>query len=153
MSTELEKAIWELTRRMRLLKILQQEAGEEDLTERDTMILGLLNERSSMTVSEVAAAIPNVSDSTISTNITRLWREKRMVSKTMSPQDQRTTVVALTDEGKKAIDAFNRQRTERFSKLFQALQVTDDEKELLLKIISRALKFFDKYLNLGKSTQ
>ena len=153
MSPELEKAIWELTRRMQLLRILQQEQADEDLTERDAMILSLLNERSSMTVSKIAEAIPNASDSTISINITKLWREKQMVSKIISPQDKRTTVVALTDEGKKAIGAFNKQRTERFNKLFQALQVTDNEKELLLKIISRAVKFFDKYLELDKSTR
>jgi DNA-binding MarR family transcriptional regulator len=115
------------------------------------MILRLLNERGKMTVSQIAAAEPNVSDSTISTNITKLWRDKQMVSKTISPENQRTTIVELTDKGKKAIEVVNKQRAERFKTLFQALEVTDDEKQVLLKILNRAIPFFDKHLGLDKT--
>ena len=153
MGPELEKAIHELTLRMRLLRAIQEdEASAENLTERDAMILGLLNERGKMTVSEIAAASPNVSDSTISTNVTKLWRDKRMVSKTISPENQRTTIVKLTDKGKKTIEVLNKQRAERFKKLFQAIEVTDDEKQVLLKILARAIPFFDRLLRLDKST-
>ena len=124
----------------------------EGLTERDVMILELLNKREKMTVSEIAAADPNVSDSTISTDVTKLWRDKKMVSKTISPENQRTTIVELTEKGKKAIEVINKQRTERFKTLFQAIEVTDDEKQVLLKILARAIPFFDKHLRLDKNT-
>ncbi|RKY12396.1 MAG: hypothetical protein DRP52_04700, partial [Planctomycetota bacterium] len=48
------------------------------------------------------------SDSTISVNITKLWREKRMVSKTKDPENQRTTIVELTEAGKRAIEIYNK---------------------------------------------
>jgi len=151
MGPDLEKAILEISLRMRLLKAMQEdESPSAGLTERDVTILRLLDERCKMTVSQIAAAEPNVSDSTISTNITKLWRDKQMVSKTISPENQRTTIVELTDKGKKAIEVVNKQRTERFKTLFQALEVTDDEKQVLLKILNRAIPFFDKHLGLDK---
>ena len=137
MGPDLEKAILEISLRMRLLKAMQEdESHPEDLTERDVMILGLLNERGRMTVSQIAAADPNVSDSTISTNITKLWRDKQMVSKTISPENQRTTIVELTDKGSKAIELVNQQRAERFKTLFKAIEVTDDEREVFVRSIS-----------------
>jgi len=154
MGPDLEKAILEISLRMRLLKATQEdESLSEGLTERDVMILELLSERGKMTVSQIAAANPNISDSTISTNITKLWREKQMVSKTISPANQRTTIVELTDKGKKAIGLVNKQRAERFNTLFHALEVTDGEKDVLLKILNRAIPFFDKHLGFDKSTK
>jgi len=151
MGPDLEKAILELSFRMRLLKAVQEDKSpSENLTDRDVMILQLLNERGKMTVSQIAAADPNASDSTISTNITKLWHSKKMVSKTISPENQRTTIVELTEKGKKAIELFNKQQAKRFKTLFQAIEVTDDEKQVLLKILNRAIPFFDKHLGLDK---
>ena len=153
MGPDLEKAILEISLRMRLLRAMQEDKSYSgELTERDVMILGLLSERAKMTVSEIAAADPNVSDSTISTTITKLWRDKQMVSKTISPENQRTTIVELTDKGKEAIEVVNKQRAERFRTLFHAIKVTDDEKQVLLKILARAIAFFDKHLGLDSST-
>jgi len=150
MGPDLEKAIHEISLRMRLLRAIQEEESPfQDLTERDEMILSLLNERGRMTVSQIAAADPNVSSSTISTSITKLWRDKKLVSKTISPENQRTTIVELTEKGKKAVEIINQQRTERFQVLFDAIKVTDDEKEILIKVLTRAIAFFDKHLGLN----
>ena len=151
MGPDLEKAILEITLRMRLLKAMQEEQSPSELTERDVMILELLSTQGKMTVSQIASASPNVSDSTISTNITKLWRDK-MLSKTISPDNQRTTNVELTEKGKNALEVVNKQRTERFNTLFHALEVTQEEKQVLLKIMARAITFFDKHLGLEKST-
>ena len=152
MGPDLEKGIHEISLRMRLIRAMQEEKSHsEDLTERDVMILELLNEQGRMTVSQIAAADPNVSDSTISTNVTKLWRDKKMVSKTISPENQRITVVELTDKGKKAVELVNKQRAERFQALFEAIKVSDDEKQVLIRILNRANAFFDKYLELDKS--
>ena len=80
----------------------------ENLSKRDMIILNVLSQRGKMSVSEIANAIPNASDSTISVNITKLWREKQMVSKTKDPENQRTTIVELTEAGKKAIEIYNK---------------------------------------------
>jgi len=154
MGPDLEKAILEISLKMRLLKAMQEDKSPlENLTERDVMILQLLNERGKMTVSQIAAADPSASDSTISTNITKLWRDRKMVSKTISPENQRTTIVELTEKGKKAIEIINKQRSERFNTLFHAINVTDDEKHVLLNIVTRAIAFFDRHLGLNKNAK
>jgi DNA-binding MarR family transcriptional regulator len=152
MGPDLTKAIHEISLRMRLLRAGQEdESASEGLTQRDTLILELLNERGRMTISQIAQAYPTISDSTISTNITKLWRDNKMVSKTISPENQRTTIVELTDIGRKAIELVKQQRAERYQTLFDAINVTDGEKEVFTKILTRAIAFFDNYLGLGKA--
>ena len=148
MGPDLENAIQQLSLRMRLIKAVQEDTSVSDnLSERDVLILDLLNQKGPMTVSEIALSNPNSSESTISTNITRLWRDKQMVSKTISPQNQRTTIVELTEKGRDAIKVFNWQQTARFKTLFDAINVTDEEKQILIRVIARAIPFFDKHLS------
>ncbi len=152
MGPDLAKAILDLSFRMRLLRAMQEEKSSSDcLTERDIMILDLLNSHSKMTISQISAAYPGVSNSTVSTTITKLWRDKKMVSKIISPENQRTTIVELTDKGKKAIELINKDRAERFRTLFESLNVSDQEKDVLLKVNLRAIAYFDKYLSLIKA--
>lgn len=151
MQPDLEKAILDLSFRMRLLRIMQEDQSPAaSLTERDATILSLLKKFGKLTISQIAEAAPNVSNSTISTNVTKLWRDKKMVSKTITPENQRTTMVELTEKGKEAIEVFDKLRAERFKTLLQAIKVTDEEKQVLLKVIARAIPFFDKHLGLYK---
>lgn len=153
MVPKLASLIEELSARMRRLKAMQEEQSpSEHLTERDVLILSLLHEHGRMTVSQIAAAEANASDSTISTNITKLWRDQKMVSKTTSPEDQRTTIIELTDKGREKIETVNKQRAERYRKLFEAINVTDDEKMVLMRVLTRTIDFFDKHPGLNKST-
>jgi DNA-binding MarR family transcriptional regulator len=69
-----------------------------------------------------------------------------MVSKTISPENQRVTIVELTDKGRKALEILKKQRAERFKTLFHAIKVTNDEQQVFIKVLNRAIKFFDKYL-------
>jgi DNA-binding MarR family transcriptional regulator len=141
MGPDLTKAIHEISLRMRLLRAVQEEkSSAEGLTERDVIILELLNERGKMTISQIAQAYPAISDSTISTNITRLWRDDKM-----------TTIVELTEKGKKAIELIKAQRAERYQTLFNAINVTSDEKVVFTRILTRAIAFFDEYLGLNKT--
>lgn len=144
---DLEKTIQELATRMRLLKAIQEDKDHLALTDRDTVILRLLNERGQMTVSEIASADPTASDSTISTNITKLWRDKRMVSKTISPLSQRVTIVEITEEGKKALETVTRQQSERIKAFLEAIQVTDEEREVLIDVFKRATGFMDEHFD------
>ncbi|MDY6862254.1 MAG: winged helix DNA-binding protein [Thermodesulfobacteriota bacterium] len=154
MGHDLELAINKISFRMRLLRAMQEDNAYTDgLTERDIMILDLLNERGKMTVSEISSAGLNVSDSTISVNVSKLWREKQMVSKTISPENQRTTIVELTDKGRKAVETYRRQHAERFKTLFQAINVTDDEQGVLMQVLSRAIQYFDEYLGLNRANK
>jgi len=58
--------------------------------------------------------------------------------------------VELTEKGKQTVELINQQRAERFQVLFDAIKVTDDEKEILIKVLDRAIAFFDKHLGLDK---
>ncbi len=154
MDTSLAKGIEELSLRMRLMRAAQEEASNtNELTEREAMILGLLREVGPRAVSQIAQCYPNFGESTISTDITRLWRDKGMVSKNISPQNQRTTIVELTEKGKNAIDLYFSRRAERFKALLQAVEVSDSEKKILLKVINRAVSFFDKHLGLKAASE
>ncbi len=148
MGPDLEKSIHELSMRMRLIKAAQEDKSPDELSERDVFLLQLLDGRNKMAVSEIASAYPEVSESTISTAVTRLWRDKGLVSKTISPANQRVTIVQLTDMGKAALETEMQQRTQRMNSLFLAIQVTDEEKEILVRVFNRATNFFDEHLEL-----
>jgi DNA-binding MarR family transcriptional regulator len=150
MEIELEKAMRELGNRMQLLKALQENGEISSLTDRDILILNILAERGRMNVSEIRAIEPGVSESTMSINITKLWH-KKLVSKTISPDNQRTTIVELTKAGQKAIEIYNEQRAKRIKMLFNAINVTDEEKNVLIRVFGRATEFFDRQFGLDGS--
>jgi DNA-binding MarR family transcriptional regulator len=126
----------------------EQKEMVEQLSERDILLLQLIAERGKMTVSEIAAAYPTVSESTISTTLTKLWRERGLVSKTISPENQRITHVELTDKGQKALEEVMKNRGASYNALFHAIQVTDDEREVLIRICHRAVEYMDEHLGL-----
>jgi DNA-binding MarR family transcriptional regulator len=144
MRPELEKAMLEISLRMRLIRAIQEgAANSEDLTERDILLLELLYQKGKMNVLQISAAFPKVSDATISTTLTNLWRNKKLVSKTVNPNDQRITIIELTDKGKKAVETVQKQRAERLKTFFRAIELTEQEQEVLLTIFNRAVAFFD----------
>jgi DNA-binding MarR family transcriptional regulator len=152
MAFDLEKAVLELSGQMRLLKASQEDGSNSaGLSERDVLLLELLNGRGRMSVSQLAGAFGKVSGSTISTSITRLWRDKKMVSKAISPDNQRVTMVELTDKGRQALDAIRQQQSERFKAFFRAIDVNEKESEVFLRILKRAIKFFNEYPGLKKN--
>jgi DNA-binding MarR family transcriptional regulator len=151
MVQELGKLIDELGMRMRLLRATQENGAPlAELSERDILLLELLDGRGRMTVSEIAAAYPHVSESTISTDITHLWRNKKLVSKTINPDNQRITFVELTEKGRETLSVIRRQRTERLATLFRAMGFSDEERQVMERVTSRAIEYFDEHLGLKK---
>ena len=150
MGPEFEKAINELSLRMRMIRAIQEDAAPSDaLSERETLILQLLGERGQMTVTQIAEAWPNVSESTISMTITKLWRKRGLVSKTISPENQRVTLVELTDKGVRELETTLAQRSERIKALFDSIHMTDEEKQVLISICQRGVKVLDQFLSPG----
>jgi DNA-binding MarR family transcriptional regulator len=150
MGPELMNAILGLSRRMLTLKATQEDQTFEGAVgEREVMILGLLKEKGTMSVSEIAEEIPNVSYSTISTDITKLWREKKFVDKSIDPDNQRVTLVKLTEKGRKAIELIQKKRNERMNQLYEALNTTKKEEEIIIRVSNRATEHFDKLLGLN----
>ena len=148
MGPEFEKAINELSLRMRMIRAIQEDnAPSGALSERESLILQLLGERGQMTVTQIADAWPNVSESTVSVTITKLWRKLGLVSKTISPENQRITLVELTEKGKKELETILAHRNERLKALFDSIHMTDEEKQVLISICQRGVKVLDRFLN------
>ena len=147
MSPELMNAIVELSRKMLTLEAIQEtQATAGAVTERELIILELLKEKGVLSVSDIAEQIPSVSYSTISTDITRLWRDNKMVTKTVDPENQRVTLVDLTDKGRKTAETMLKQRDNRMSELYKAMNTTSQEEEVIIKVSNRASKYFDNLL-------
>ena len=148
MGPELEKSVHELALRMRMIRAIQEEmAPAGALTEREALILHLLKERGQMTVTQIAEAWPNVSESTISMTLTKLWRELGLVSKTISPENQRVTLVELTDKGRAELETIFKQRSQRIKALFDSIHMTDEEKQVMISICQRGVKVLDQFLS------
>lgn len=148
MGPELEKAINELGLRMRMMRAMQEDAAPAGaLTERETLILQLIGEQGRMAVTQIAAAFPNVSESTVSMTITKLWR-KGLVSKTISPENQRMTLVELTKKGTAELDTFLKHRAERLAALFDSINMTAEERNALIAICQRGVEVLDRILNI-----
>ena len=152
MKNKLSNAISELSLRMRLIKSLQEEkSSSQELTDRDLLLLEMISKAGSMTVSQIAAMHPNVSDSTISTAITHLWRDKKVVSKSINPENQRVTNVQLTEKGRQALETYALHQKERYKTMFEAMQMSDEEAQTLNNIVNRAVKVLDSRLSKDKT--
>lgn len=152
MEDKLVNAISQLSLSMRLIKSMQEEkSSSAELSDRDMLLLEVVDKAGSMTISQIAALHPNVSESTISTTITRLWKDKKLVSKTINPDNQRVTNVELTEEGKRQLEIFAAHQAVRYKALLKAMQISDAEGQVLLDVMSRAVNVFDSHLSKDKA--
>ena len=149
MKNNTEKLIYDMAFRVRLYiasKISEQKVG--DLSDRETLILELVGMRGNMSISEIGGLYPTVSNSTISTTITRLWKDKKLVDKRILPENQRVTTVSLTEKGQKVLEEIKRTQSEVFSTVTVSLGLSPDQVEYFQEILENAIGFFDKTLGL-----
>ena len=149
MKKNTEKLIYDMAFRVRLYiasKISEQKVG--DLTDRETLILELVGLKGNMSISEIGSLYPTVSNSTISTTITRLWKDKKLVDKRILPENQRVTTVSLTEKGQKVLEEIKRSQSEVFSTVTVSLGLELDQVEYFQEILENAIGFFDKTLGL-----
>jgi DNA-binding MarR family transcriptional regulator len=149
MKKNTEKLIYDMAFRVRLYiasKISEQKVG--DLTDRETLILELVGMKGNMSISEIGSLYPTVSNSTISTTITRLWKDKKLVDKRILPENQRVTTVSLTEKGQKVLEEIKRTQSEVFSTVTVSLGLSPDQVQYFQEILENAIDFFDKTLGL-----
>ena len=150
MKKNTEKLIYDMAFRVRLYiasKVSEQKVG--DLTERETLILELVGMKGNMSISEIGSLYPTVSNSTISTTITKLWKDKKLVDKRILPENQRVTTVSLTEKGKKVLEEIKRTQSEVFSTVTVSLGLDPDQVHYFQEILKNAISFFDKTLGLS----
>lgn len=144
-----ESLIYDMAFRVRLYmasKISEQKVG--DLTDRESLIIELVGMKGSMSISEIGSLYPTVSNSTISTTITKLWKDKKLVDKKILPENQRVTTVTLTEKGKQILAEIKRTQADVFSTISVSLGLSSDQVGYFHEILENAIVFFDDTMGL-----
>ena len=145
-----EMMIYEMAFRVRLYieSRLSVEKRINDLSDREALLLELIGTKGSMSISEICNFYPRISNSTISTTITKLWKEKKLVDKIILPENQRITTVKLTDEGHKVLGQIKKKQTAVFNTVAKSLGLSDKQNESFHRILESSIGFFDELLEL-----
>lgn len=154
MGKSTESLIYEMAFRVRLYmasKISEQKVG--DLTDRESLIIEMIGMRGSMSISEIGNLYPTVSNSTISTTITKLWKDKKLVHKSILPENQRVTTVTLTEKGEQILKEIKRTQSDVFGTISLSLGLTPDQVDSFHDLLENAISFFDKTLGFAPNNQ
>ena len=152
MGKSTESLIYDMAFRVRLYmasKTSEQKVG--DLTDRESLIIELLGMKGSLSISEIGNLYPAVSNSTISTTITKLWKDKKLVDKKILPENQRVTTVSLTEKGQQVLLEIKRTQADVFSTIAVSLGLSPDQVDYFHDILKNAISFFDDTLGLKLS--
>ncbi len=150
-----EMIIYNLAFRVRLYiaSKLSEENRVNDLSDREALLLELIDTKGSMSISEISHFYPKVSNSTISTTISKLWKEKKLVDKNILPENQRITAVNLTDEGRKVVGQIKQNQSDVFKTVAKSLGLSAEKNESFQQVLENSIEFFDELLGLGLDTQ
>jgi DNA-binding MarR family transcriptional regulator len=149
-----ETMIYDMAFRVRLYiaSKLSEEKRINDLSERETLILELIGTKRSMSISEIGNFYPRVSNSTISTTITKLWKDKKLVDKKILPENQRITTVNLTAKGRTVLSQIKKKQAVVFNTVAASLGLSDEQSESFRYILKHAIGYFDEVLGLELNT-
>ena len=150
MSDMTEMMIYEMAFRVRLYiaSKLVEEIRIHDLNERESLLLEIVGIKGSLSISEICNFYPRASNSTISTTITRLWKDKQLVDKKILPDNQRITTVNLTIKGQKVLAQIKKNQSKVFSTVTESLGLSVDQGESFKQLLGNAIGFFDDLLGL-----
>ena len=145
-----EMMIYDMAFRVRLFiaSKLTEEKRATDLSDREALLLELIGTKGSMSISEISNFYPRVSNSTISTTITKLWKEKKLVDKKILPENQRITAVSLTDRGRNRLEQIKQSQSDAFTTVANSLNLTEEQNESFHVILKNSIGFFDELLEL-----
>jgi DNA-binding MarR family transcriptional regulator len=145
-----ETMIYEMAFRIRLYiaSKISKEKRANDLSEREALILELIATKGSMSISEIGNFYPKVSNSTISTTITKLWKDKKLVDKKIFPANQRITTVNLTEKGRNVLDQIKKKQTDVYTTVTKSLSLSAEQNESFQQILENGIGFFDEILGL-----
>ena len=149
MDNRVEMMIYELSFRVRLFRMSKSaEIRTEDLTEREALLLEILSMKENMSISDIAALYPAVSGSTISTTITRLWKDKKLVNKTILPENQRVRIVNLTEKGKEMVEQIKETDSNVYKTVTTSLDLPPEFNKFILETLEKSIAYFDGELGL-----
>jgi DNA-binding MarR family transcriptional regulator len=145
-----EAMIYEMAFRVRLYiaSKFSEDRRLTDLSEREALLLELVGSMGGLSISEIGNFYPQVSTSTISTTITRLWKDKKLVEKEIVPENQRITTVNLTEKGRTVLEQIKQNQSDVFNTVSTSLGLSVRQSESFQKILEHAIGQFDEMLGL-----
>ena len=145
-----EGMIYDMAFRVRLYLAakLSEEKRVSDLSDREALLLELIGMKGSMSISEISNFYPKVSNSTISTTITKLWKVKKLVDKSILPENQRITTVRLNDKGREILGQIKQKQSDAFTTVAKSLGLNAEQNESFHLILKNSIGFFDELLEL-----
>ena len=150
-----EMLVYDMAFRVRLYiaSKLSEDKKIDNLSEREALLLELIGTKGSMSISEIGNFYPRVSGSTISTTITRLWKDKKLVDKNILPENQRITTVSLTDRGRDVLNQIKQKQSDVFSTVTNSLGLSPELDRSFKEILENAIGYFDEKLGLTLDEQ
>jgi DNA-binding MarR family transcriptional regulator len=127
---------------------MSEEKRVSDLSDREALLLELIGAKGSMSISEISNFYPKVSNSTISTTVTKLWKEKKLVDKIIMPENQRITTVSLNDKGREILAQIKQKQSDAFTTVAKSLGLNAEQNESFHAILETSIGFFDELLDL-----
>jgi DNA-binding MarR family transcriptional regulator len=147
MTKNIETLIYEISLRVRLFMASKRAGNTDiDLTDRECLLLELIGMREKMSISQISKLCPTVSNSTISTTITGLWKDRKFVDKKILPENQRITIVSLTAQGKRVLNEIKKSQSEVYKTIAQSLNLSPEQDEYFKAFIENAISFFNNKL-------
>ena len=145
-----ETMIYEMAFRVRLYTAskFSEDKRLNDLSEREALLLELIGAMGSLSISEIGNFYPKVSSSTISTTITRLWKDKNLVDKRIFPENQRITTVNLTEKGRTVLEQIKQNQSDVFKTVTTSLGLSVKQSESFQHILEHAIGQFNEMLGL-----
>jgi DNA-binding MarR family transcriptional regulator len=145
-----ESMIYDMAFRVRLYLAakLSEEKRVSDLSDREALLLELIGAKGIMSISEISNFYPKVSNSTISTTITKLWKVKKLVDKSILPENQRITTVRLNDKGREILGQIKQKQSDVFTTVAKSLGLNAEQNESFHAILESSIGFFDELLEL-----
>ena len=145
-----ETMIYEMAFRVRLYiaSKLSEDKRLNDLSEREALLLELVGTVGCLSISEIGNFYPKVSSSTISTTITKLWKDKKLVDKRILPENQRITTVDLTAKGHAVLEKIKKNQSDVFNTVTTSLGLSVEQSESFGYILEHAIGYFDEVLGL-----
>lgn len=146
-----ENMIYDMAFRVRLYiaSTLSVEKHVHELSDREALLLELIGTKDKMSISEISNFYPRVSSSTISTTITRLWKDKKFVDKQILPENQRITIVSLNGRGREVLEQIKHKQSNVFSTVATSLGLDAEQNKSFHQILRSSIGFFDELLELG----
>ena len=139
----------ELNLRVRLLRASRESTADKSsaLTLREELLIEIIGLREQSSVSSIRASYPSATLSSISSSITELWK-KKLVEKHVNPDDQRLTMVKLSENGKKVLTSIRKSQRNVLGKVTESLNLTGEQEILVRDLLIRSINYFDQYLDL-----